>query len=349
MTRMESTAGLVVRRIPVEEIGIVHDLMAQTFGERSVLTTEPFLRWKHWENVFGPSPVLVAEADGRVVAFRTFMRWALRVGGHPVRAVRAVDTATHPDYRGQGLFRRLTLQLRDEMEHEGVALVFNTPNEQSRPGYLKMGWSSVGRTDLWVRPLRPLDIVRAVARRGGGAPPRPVPADAFPEAQALCARAELSRLLDEEALATETEARMATTRTPEYLRWRYAAIPGFRYHALLDFDGSDGAAVVFRYKEQGTLLELRICELIVGRGTRSLRMARALVERVCKEGRAHYVSVMAAASTPERRVVLRSGFLPAFRFGPILTVRPLQPSGNLVVDPQRRASWRLSIGDLELF
>ena len=35
---------------------------------------------------------------------------------------------------------------------EGVQFVFNTPNEQSRPGYLKMGWRVVGRPAVAVRP-----------------------------------------------------------------------------------------------------------------------------------------------------------------------------------------------------
>ena len=32
--------------------------------------------------------------------------------------------------------------------------MFNTPNDQSRPGYLKMGWQVVGRVPIGVRPAR---------------------------------------------------------------------------------------------------------------------------------------------------------------------------------------------------
>ena len=45
---------------------------------------------------------------GEVVAVRLFMRWEFRRGGPGVRAVRAVDTATHPDHQGAGLFTALT-------------------------------------------------------------------------------------------------------------------------------------------------------------------------------------------------------------------------------------------------
>jgi hypothetical protein len=47
-------------------------------------------------------------------------------------------------------------------------------------------------------------------------------------------------------------------------------------------------------------------------------------------------------------VLVRNGFLPAPRLGPVLTVRPLAPA-QAGPDPLRPAAWQLSIGDLELF
>jgi hypothetical protein len=57
---------------------------------------------------------------------------------------------------------------------------------------------------------------------------------------------------------------------------------------------------------------------------------------------------MAVTGTPELRVLLRSGFLPAPRMGPVMTVRPLNDVTN-GLDPLRRSDWQLAIGDLELF
>ena len=62
---------------------------------------EEFFRWKHLENPFGASPMWVACVGDRVVGFRTFLRWEFaRTDGAPVLAVRAVDTATDPDFQG---------------------------------------------------------------------------------------------------------------------------------------------------------------------------------------------------------------------------------------------------------
>ena len=127
--------------------------------------------WKHERNPFGPSLAWVVEHHGRVVAVRLFMRWEFRRGGTTVRAVRAVDTATHPDHQGRGLFTALTLHALEACRADGVAFVFNTPNVQSLPGYLKMGWREVGRPRTAVRAASP--------QRPRRRPPQPRPRGAL--------------------------------------------------------------------------------------------------------------------------------------------------------------------------
>ena len=115
---------------------------------------EAFFAWKHDENTFGRSPAWVAVAeDGTIVGLRVFLRWRFREpSGSTFTAVRAVDTATHPDWQGKGIFTKLTLGAIPDLRSDGVDVIFNTPNDKSRPGYLKMGWSQVGRVPVGVRP-----------------------------------------------------------------------------------------------------------------------------------------------------------------------------------------------------
>ena len=125
--------------------------------------------WKHETNPFGPSPAWVVDDGGDVVAVRLFMRWEFCRGGRRLRAVRAVDTATHPSHQGKGLFTALTLHALEACRADGVDFVFNTPNEQSRPGYLKMGWREVGRLPAAMRA----DARPATWPRWRAAGPRP--------------------------------------------------------------------------------------------------------------------------------------------------------------------------------
>jgi len=153
-------AGISVRRATAADLPAILVLCRSSLGWGAG-DWDGFYHWKHFENPFGESPTWIAEDDGRVVGLRVFMRWRFDYDGRTVQAVRAVDTATDPGYRGKGLFTALTLGALPELRAEGVEMVFNTPNTLSRPGYLKMGWQDVRTINPVLRPtsLRRLPAV----------------------------------------------------------------------------------------------------------------------------------------------------------------------------------------------
>ncbi len=339
---------LVIRAAGPSDGPAILGLVKRSLGEGQIPRDPVYWSWKHERNPFGPSAILVAEADGRLVGLRVFLRWRWAAGGRQVDAVRAVDTATHPEWQGRGIFSRLTLALVEQMTQEGVALVFNTPNQKSGPGYLKMGWSAVGRMAMWVRPMRPLRLVGAWLRPERAAksdhPGRGAAAD-FASPGALLDQAGAADLL---ARSVGVDRRLVTALTPAYLQWRYVDVPAFEYHAAWTFRGGEGAAVVFRFKRQGSLRELRLCEVMAAPSAESIRLGARLVRDIVRRAEADYASAMGARGAPEQRVLVLAGFLPIPRTAPLLTARPLCRDG-VEIDPLQAASWRLSIGTLELF
>ncbi len=334
---------LIIRRAtPADEAAIV-ELQRVSLGEGVIPRSPEFWRWKHVDNPFGPSPVLVAEADGALVGLRAFMCWRWRTGGREAPAVRAVDTATHPDWRGRGIFKRLTVRLRDQMAAEGVVFVYNTPNEQSRPGYLKMGWQAVGRPTLWIRPVRPLRAVGALLREGLGGEEGEPPAVDAESAGAVLEQSGAASIV--EAAASVTHAAYHTTPSLDFLRWRYAGIPGIEYFGLRQGDGETGALLLLRSRRRGALRELRVCDIVVGPTTAARRSARSLLRDAA--GRADVSMVVARPPAGHGfRLLVGAGFLPAPGSGPILTAYPLADGWPA---PETLASWSASVGDLELF
>jgi hypothetical protein len=287
--------------------------------------------------------MLVAEADGRIVGLRAFMRWRLGAGDREVRAVRAVDTATHPDFQGRGIFSRLTREALDALQGE-IDLVFNTPNSKSLPGYLKRGWNMVGRVPVWTRVRRPLRWVRGVrsAREGtpmGGTGP---PVHAAPAAQALRAAEGLSVLLAEADLP---DVRLATPRDPAYLGWRYADAPHLDYRAVHSDRGGrlDGLAI-FRVRPRGRLWESTVAEVLVRPG--DVSTARQLFRAVAGAAPVDHVTCSFPRGWSSRRALPRSRFV-RVPGGITLVARPLRD----VVDlrPFDIRSWALSLGDVEVF
>ncbi len=337
---------LHIRRATPEDEPALLDLVRLSLGEGAIPRTLAYWRWKHTANPFGHSSVLIAEAEGRLVGLRAFMRWAWQSGGRAVPAVRAVDTATHPDYRGRGIFKQLTLQLRDEMEAEGVAFVFNTPNAQSRPGYLKMGWTLVGKPTLWVRPVRPVRLARALRSEGlGGDETAPPPIHAASAGDVL-ARPEVRTLVASSREIPRAEA-YHTFHDLDYLSWRYVSIPGFGYHALAQGGGRDGALALVRTRRRGAVRELRVCDLVVGSTDTARRNARALLRSLPRIADVDVVIGMRPLGL-STGAMASAGYLPVPRTGPILTAYPLF-GGDGLLAPGRLANWQPSVGALELF
>jgi len=90
---------------------------------------QDWFKWKHINNPFGPSFGYVAEENNKIVGVRLFLRWNLQYENSVIRALRPVDTATKPEARGKGVFKKLTLHGLSFLNSDNNYLVFNTPNK----------------------------------------------------------------------------------------------------------------------------------------------------------------------------------------------------------------------------
>ena len=324
-----------------DEPGVLHLLSTALGGGPMGRRAPEFFRWKHVDNPFGRSFMLVAESGDRIVGLRAFLRWRFRAGDRTLDAVRAVDTATSPDLQGRGIFSRLTTEAVRHLR-EDVDLVFNTPNEKSLPGYLKMGWQVAGRVPVRVRARRPLRL--AVGWRGqrSAAPVGAPPAVHAPRAgEVLSDGAAVETLLSS---ADPGDGRLSTIRDLGYLRWRFASSP-LDYRALT-VEGDHGLAglVLFRVRPRGRLWEATVADLIVPRGARGV--ARRLLRAVSRSSSVDHLTCSFPPGLLAPGVLARSGFVPV-PGGITLAVNVLRP--GVEPDPLDLGSWALSLGDLEVF
>lgn len=338
VTAFDAAAGLSIRpALPTDADGIVK-LLRMALGEGSIPRSEEYWTWKHHLNPFGPSAMLVAEESGEIVGLRAFMRWRFNCGKRKIEAVRAVDTATHPAWRGRGIFRRLTLALADQLRHEGVAFVFNTPNSQSRPGYLRMGWRSCGRPSVWIRPIRPVRVALApLAARA--APSRAI--DSGESADVLLGWDRTPSLL--RTVEVGAPLRLRTPRSIEYVTWRYISIPGFDYRVFRHEERGHAAAAIVRYRQWKGVHEIRVSEMLTSGGHGGLSAARHALSSVVGAG-ADLASLKPLQPSVAAAAVM-AGFTPVPRLGPVVTVRGLAE----VEVPRNHRAWQMGIGDLEIF
>lgn len=322
------TDDLEVRRWESSDEEQTLALLSASLGWMPDDVHRDFFRWKHFQNPAGVSPAWVAVVGDRLAGVRFLLRWRFRDAKGTHDAVRAVDTATHPDHQGKGIFTRLTRAAVEQLTAEGVRFVFNTPNAQSLPGYLKMGWTELGRVPIAARPRTPASLVR-MARSRAPAELWSTPCPAFEDPRSVFA--------DDPAVAellssVPTNGALATDRTPRHLRWRYGFEP-LRYRAALATDDVTDGVVVFRLRRRGAAVEAAICEVLLPDGDPS--GARRIVGRILRRTGADY----AVAVGPN----LRTGMVPLPGQGPLLTRRPLADPRTGSVD-----DFSLSLGDVEL-
>ncbi|HEU4895600.1 MAG TPA: GNAT family N-acetyltransferase [Acidimicrobiia bacterium] len=297
----------------------VLELMRLSLGESRLLERTPDLfRWKHVDNPFGRSIGLVAEEGGQIVGLRTFMRWELVTQeGAVLSCARAVDTATHPEHQGKGIFRRLTEEAVEVAREDGIAMIFNTPNEKSRPGYLKMGWSEIGVIGALVRPS--LSMLTRVDDEGTD-DPEVFMADPAP--------ASASGLVDRAPLG------LRTRRTPEYLAWRFSSHPTARYFVT----GQSSGRAVLRPNVRRGRRELVLADLF-GEADVAARAATSAARRA-------YVATWFSRRSPERSAVIRRGFLPIPGLAALtLVMRPLR---DLPESYRSLEAWDTAVSDFEL-
>ncbi len=318
--------GIEIRReLPGDREQVLR-LLRRSLGKRDEDPYEDFFRWKHRENPLGESPAWIAVDGDRVVGFRTFLKWEfLTAEDHVLKAVRAVDTATDPDYRGRGIFRALTLRAIADLTLAETGIVFNTPNDQSRPGYLKMGWTEMGRLRVGMLPSGARGVARMAQAR--------VPASLWSEpcSVGVSAPEALGDGAIIQGLLTHCpKSGFRTRRSAEYLKWRTSFGP-LHYRLLLASAYPQDGGLIFRLRRRGQAVEAAVTECLVP----DRRTTARLVTRLLRQTRADYVIGLRSAMLP--------GLIPLPRQGPLLTARPLAapapPAGT----------WRLSLGDIELF
>ena len=320
----KASAGIDIRPATEDDRAAILALLTKSLGWQDDPRYAALFEWKHDQNPFGPSPMWVALDGDRVVALRVFMRWQFRRGDEILRAVRAVDTATDPAYQGKGLFTALTMHGLDALREDGVDFVFNTPNSQSLPGYLKMGWQEVGKVPASFRLRGPRSVATTARAR--------VPADLW--SLPLDIGVPFSEWLDgnmpenDEATPSHEPREIVTDRTEAFLAWRYGT-PLLGYRAVT----SDGGALVVRGRQRGAARELVVADAV---GFPSDRADSKAAEALSASGFDHVLR----CGGPDAK----HGFVPLPGGGPILTFRSL----NLAAKPPL-ANWHLSMGDVELF
>ena len=314
-----------IREAEEKDIPEIVDVLRASLGETDLPLSEEIWNYKHITNPFGKSLVLVAKEEEVIVGVRAFMRWKWQKGENIYSAFRAVDTATHPHHQGKGIFKNLTLKAVEMARKRGDHLVFNTPNEKSKPGYLKMGWKEAGKVCVGVKPA----LVSFWMLKSN---------DFKYKREIAASDIQLEELCSFWNQRLKNEERIFTPKSRSYLRWRYEGNALQKYEVV----ATENFYVAAYRKNRGRFKELRIAECIFYNWERNSSSINKIINEMSRKMGAQLITFSPYFFRSYR--FSKTGF-----FGPVLTFRKLDINDALESEFLKIQNWRNSLGDLELF
>jgi len=106
--------------------------------------TPAYLRWLYADNPDGAACGFDAWDGTRLAAHYVCVPGIAEIGGAPVRVLLSLNTATHPDYQGKGLFTKLAALTYERAAGQGYDAVYGVANANSTPGFIrKLGFQLV--------------------------------------------------------------------------------------------------------------------------------------------------------------------------------------------------------------
>ena len=309
---------MLIRKSTEADIPAIVALLKKSLGETSSPKTIDYWVWKHINNPFGESMVLVSDNNGQLIGVRAMMRWCMQEGVDAQYCLRAVDTVTHPDYQGRGIFSILTQKIVARAHDEGIDFIFNTPNSKSLPGYLKLGWISLGKMTIGISLIS--SMFRSVSSSQ-------LALHDFSCLDDLCKRWNALQ---------ETANHLFTPKSPAYLKWRYIDNPVIKYFV---YSSPTIFLAMYTRKRKG-ITELRVAELIcMGNMPVDRKKIKSLIRQWSIEKKANLISF-----APQFKSWM-PGFTMNLPFGPILTTKKI----NVVLPSFKHVKMAYQIGDMELF
>lgn len=156
---MDKSKRVSIRRFEMSDVNSVVRLLELVFSR-------PFsLEWWNWKYRLNPAgfygedgDIWVAESNGEIVGHYAVIPEKIKFGSETIMVAQSVDTATHPDFRGMGLFPTLANKVYSECQKR-YRFIYGFPSEMAFKGFLKLGWKDFRIVEFvkflnYDRPLR---------------------------------------------------------------------------------------------------------------------------------------------------------------------------------------------------
>ena len=322
-----------------------------------------YLDWEYLRNPDGKAIVFVAEKFNELYSQYIILPRKYFANTKVLNGSLSVNTLTHPDARGQGLFPKLAELTYDKASRQDIQFTVGFPNPVSSPVFRsKLNFNTLGYLPVYVKILKPLNVLKKYFSKGNLKRGEEQQIE-FPNSENRDGFT--IDLFDPEKDASDFEKfhqkflkdkKYCTLRDLAYIKWRYLDIPSRNYRTyMITKDGLINAIIVFRITEFFGLKTVSILELMKYDEPESVTSARVLLTWLSGQAKIHQLDLIMMAFqdlSTGKITPSRLGFLPILtRFLPqplefILRIHHEKANIRGILDFK---NWYLSLGDLDTF
>lgn len=264
---------------------------------------------RYVDNPYDDLYMCVAMDQGKIVSNYAVSPTLIEYKGTKYRSALSLNTMTHPEYMGQGIFVKLASALYAKLKEDGYKLVYGCPNFISnRPLCNRLNW-----VDIYEHPTMEYVLEKDI------------PFDV--EKISVVSAKELS--LDEDSI-------IRVAKESDYMEWRYTNHPSNKYFCIRYTDG--GWAIYKVYQNMINIVELHAANNI----TRTNLVGYISTE--AKKMKLEKLTVWSKINTEEHFLLEKLGFrnrYPITYFGAL----DLGLSKEVDCDIWDYRNWAVNMGD----
>jgi len=217
----------------------INDLvdLAKTYYDSGEIISNDYLNWQYCQNPSGFPIYSLAFCEEKLIGQYFVIPINYLINGQKIKGTLSLNTLTHPDFQGKGIFTKLADSTYDLCEKENIKFTLGFPNPLSYGGFVKkLNFNHIGNASLLIQPLKPFSILqnfltKKTEKHGGDIP--------F-SWENFMVNNKNTRLLEkkDEILYNEfwhsLKFKKATIdKDFSYIKWRYLDIPKRKYYPII--------------------------------------------------------------------------------------------------------------------
>lgn len=268
------------------------------------------VRQRYLENPLDELQMCVAIDNNKIVANYSVSPTILSIGGREWKCAISLNTMTHPEYVGQGLFVKLAQRLNEHLRNEDYGMVYGFPNYISNRTFVtKLQWKNI-----YEYPTLELQINNKLDY----------------------SKENIVEYENVDSFANINSKLIHVDKNADYLKWRYISKPNVQYYFIGTLSGS---WCIYKYYEK----MINIVDVNIITANDIYDIIGYLSDK-CVLNNLEKMTVWSAINTEQHLIFEKLGFrnrYPVTYFGCL----DLGISKNLDIDLFDHRNWIINMGD----